>query len=248
MSEISDFVLERHADLLLLTINRPHAANAINDAVAKGLVDALADAEKDRSVRAVILTGAGERVFCAGRDLKNPLRLDPESLNRVRREESIAYNEALMSLTKPLVVALNGAAIGAGLMLALHADQVVASEHAFVSLPEIDIGIPTFLGHALVSEFSGNALANDLLLTGRRMSALEAQQRGLIHDRVPGDGLIESAMARAQFLGGKPTDTFRAAKSWILQRRRLAVRAAFAAHDHLDGAGGAANPLPGRKS
>jgi enoyl-CoA hydratase/carnithine racemase len=221
-------------------INRPAAANAINAGVTRGLVDGLTEAMADDSILAVILTGAGNRVFCAGRDLKNPLNLDPDALNRTRRDESIAYNEALMAFDKPLVVALNGAAIGAGLMLALHADQVVAAEHALLSLPEIDIGIPTILGHTLIAELAGHSVANDLVLTGRRLSAAEAQQRGLVHHVVQGSSLLDEAEACARFLGAKPRSTFRAVKRWILQRRQAAVRAAFAAHAELDLARGSA--------
>lgn len=232
----SELVSERSAGILCLTINRPRAANAINGAVAAGIVAGLAEAAGDDSIRAVILTGAGEKVFCAGRDLKNPLNLDMADLARMRREESQAYNEALLAFEKPLVVALNGATIGAGLMLALHADQVVAAEHALLSLPEINIGIATFLGHALVAEVGGNGLANDLMLTGRQMTAGEAMQKGLVHAVVPAGHLAEEALARANLLGAKPPATFRASKGWILQRRRHAVGIAYAAHDALDAA------------
>ena len=151
-----------------------------------------------------------------------PAKADPEQIN------------------KPLVVAINGAAIGAGLMLALHADQVVAADHALLSLPEIDIGIATMLGHTLVAELAGQAVANDLVLTGRRMTAAEARQRGLVHQVVQASALSDEADACARFLGAKPRLTFRAMKRWILDRRRLAVQAAFAAHAELDAAGGSA--------
>jgi len=139
-----------------------------------------------------------------------------------------------MAFEKPLVVALNGATIGAGLMLALHADQVVAAEHALLSLPEINIGIATFLGHALVAEVGGNGLANDLMLTGRQMTATEALHKGVIHAVVAAERLAQEAQACAEMLGAKPLATFRASKDWILQRRRQAVGAAYAAHDALD--------------
>lgn len=234
MTEATELIAARHGELLRLTINRPTAANAINRAVAMGLAGALADSMTDDSIRAVVITGAGHRVFCGGRDLKNPNKLAPDALTRARREESITYTEALMAFEKPLVVAINGAAIGAGLMFALHADQVVAADHAFVSLPEVDIGIATFLGHTLVAELVGQSIANDLVLTGRRITATEAKQRGLLHEVVPGSALLVAADARARFLAAKPPATFRSMKRWILERRKTMVRAAFAAHDALD--------------
>lgn len=234
MTDSPELLSEQVDDILVLSINRPRAANAINHAVAQGMVAALSEAGRQDGIRAVILTGTGEKVFCAGRDLKNPQNLDPASLNRVRREESIAYNEALMAFDKPLVLALNGATIGAGLMLALHADSVVAADHAWLSLPEINIGIPTFLGHTLIAELAGNATANDLMLSGRQMGAAEALQKGLVHAVVPSAALMTEARAHANALAAKPRETFRAAKGWILQRRRLAVRAAYAAHAALE--------------
>ncbi len=229
-----EFLSERLDSILRLTINRPRAANAINGVVTDGVVSGLAQASRDEGIRAVILTGAGDRAFCAGRDLKNPQNLSPVALNRLRREESLAYTRALMSFDKPLVVALNGVALGTGLMLALHADQVVAAEHAAIALPEIDIGIATFLGHTLVAELAGNGLANDLVLTGRRITAAEALQRGLVHSIVPFDRLALEAEARANLLAAKPVETFRDAKAWILKRRRVAVEAAYRAHDMLE--------------
>jgi enoyl-CoA hydratase/carnithine racemase len=238
-----EFLSERIDSILRLTINRPRAANAITETVAAGLVSGLAAAGRDDGIRAVILTGAGERAFSAGRDLKNPLNLEPAAFDRQRREELRTYTDALLSFEKPLVVALNGIALGAGLMLVLHADQVVAAEHATISLPEIDIGIATFLGHALVAVLAGDGVANDLALTGRRITAAEALRRGLVHAVVGSDRLATEAMASATMLGAKPVETFRQMKGWILQRRRAAVEAALRAHAMRDAGKGAASAV-----
>jgi enoyl-CoA hydratase/carnithine racemase len=228
-----EFLIERVGPLMRMTINRPRAANAINAAVADGLVAGIAEANADDAVRAVILTGAGERAFSAGRDMKNPAGLPLEQLNRQRRQESEAYTGALLGCEKPLVAALNGVAIGAGWMLAMHADQVVAAEHAVLSMPEVDIGIATFLGHALLTELVDGAVANDLVLTGRKMSAEEALRHGLVSAVAPAERLSDEAMARASLLGAKPYPTFRQMKGWILARRRRAVETAYREHDAL---------------
>jgi enoyl-CoA hydratase/carnithine racemase len=229
-SDESELLVERTGALMRLTINRPRAANAISEAVAAGLVQALAEANGDETVRAVILTGAGERAFSAGRDMKNPRGLPLDALNRQRRQESEAYTGALLGCEKPLVVALNGVAIGAGWMLAMHADQVVAAEHVVLSMPEVDIGIATFLGHALLTELVGGAVANELVLTGRKMPAQEALRHGLVSAVVPAGQLAEEALARAEALGAKPEQTFRQMKGWILARRRAAVEHAYREH------------------
>lgn len=230
----AEFLAERTGSVLRLTINRPRAANAINQAVAEGLARALGEAVRNDDIRAVVLTGAGERVFSGGRDLKNPQNLAPDAFNLQRRRELRSYTEALLSFDKPLVAALNGTALGAGLMLALHADQVVAAEHAAIALPEIDIGIAGFLGHALVSLAVGDGVANDLVLTARRVPAAEALRLGLVHAVVPLEGLASEAQARASTLGAKPTATFRQTKRWILARRRAAVEAALLAYEKLE--------------
>jgi enoyl-CoA hydratase/carnithine racemase len=228
-----EFLVERIGATMRLTINRPRAANAINAAVAAGLVSALAEANRDDSVRAVILTGVGERAFSAGRDMKNPENLPLDDLNRQRRRESEAYTHALLACEKPLVAAINGVAIGAGWMLAMHADQVIAAEHALLSMPEVDIGIATFLGHALLTELTGGALANDLVLTGRKMAAHEALRHGLVSAVVPTDRLAAETDARAAVLAAKPVETFRDMKGWILARRREAVERAYRSHDAM---------------
>jgi enoyl-CoA hydratase/carnithine racemase len=230
----AEFLAERSGSVLGLTINRPRAANAINQAVAEALACALGEALRNDDVRAVVLSGAGERAFSAGRDLKNPQNLAPEALNLQRRRELRSYTEALLSFDKPLVAALNGTALGAGLMLALHADQVVAAEHAAIGLPEIDIGIAGFLGHALVSLAAGDGVASDLVLTGRRVPAAEALRLGLAHAVVPLERLAAEAQARASMLAAKPVATFRQTKRWILARRRAAVEAALLEYEKLE--------------
>ncbi len=224
-------LVERSDALLRLTINRPAASNALSPAVIDGLVAALGRAMADDAVRAVILTGTGTRAFSGGADIKNPDNLDPERLRQQRRRCVRGYTGALLAFDKPLVVALNGIASGAGFMLALHADQIVAAEHAALVLPEIDIGLASFLAHTLVAIRLGDALANDLALTGRRLSAAEGLHHGLIAAVVPADRLAEEAAARANTLGAKPRETFRRMKRWILERRRAAVDLAFGASD-----------------
>jgi enoyl-CoA hydratase/carnithine racemase len=112
-------------------------------------------------------------------------------------------------------------------MLAMHADQVVAAEHAVLSMPEVDIGIATYLGHALLTQLVGGAVANDLVLSGRPIKADEALRHGLVSAVVAADTLIAEAEARAAMLGAKPRTTFRDMKRWVLARRREAVEKAY---------------------
>lgn len=218
---------QRKGAVLCLTINRPLVANAIDSDVAQALVARLATASRDSLIHAVILTGTGGDVFSSGRDMNRPATMDANLFERQRRSELVAYSQALLSFPKPLVVALNGAAIGAGLMLALHADHVVAASHVYLALPEINLGIATYVGHALVADSVGNAIADRLVLTGRRMGAAEALACRLVDAIVPVGGLKQAAEAAASTYVAKPPDAFEAMKARILARRRRAFYAAL---------------------
>lgn len=212
----------REGAVLLVTINRPQAANAIDRAVGEGIEAALRDAAADRDVGAVVLTGAGSRVFSAGADLKAGAELPPLGLAARRGAVLAGVLDAVLSFGKPLVAAVNGAAAGAGAMLALLADQVLAAEGARFMLPEIEHGMPTPIGLAILTELGGSALAADLVLSGRAMAAEEAARRGLAR-LVPAGSLEAEALAAARTLAGKPALAFALDKRWLQRRRRAAI-------------------------
>jgi enoyl-CoA hydratase/carnithine racemase len=199
-----------------ITLNRPRNANAIDTALADGLAAELAAAASDDSVRAVILTGAGVRVFCAGVDIRNG-----QSAEQRRRNLRLCF-WSILDFPKPLVAAINGIATGGGCMLALLADQRVASDETAFILPEIDIGIPSYPALAILSLMVGHALAADLVLSGRRLGAPEAERVGIARS-VSADALVETAEAHAAMLGSKPADTYRLCKAWLSKRMRAAI-------------------------
>jgi enoyl-CoA hydratase/carnithine racemase len=202
-----------------ITLNRPRNANAIDTALTEGLTAELAAAAEDDAVRAVVLTGAGMRVFCAGVDIRNGEGSDQRRLNLRTCFWSV------LDFPKPLVAAINGVAAGGGCMLALLADQRVVADDTAFTLPEIDIGIVTYAAMAILSLMVGHALAVDLVLSGRRLEAAEAERVGLgvATSRAK---LVETAEAHATLLGGKPADTYRICKAWLNQRMRAAIEEA----------------------
>jgi enoyl-CoA hydratase/carnithine racemase len=206
--------------VLWLGFDRPRAANAVDGTLATALAGALARAGEDERVRAVVLTGLGGRVFSAGIDVRNPGGLDHEALSTYRRTTVETCMKAILAFDKPLVAAVGGPAVGLGCMLALLADRVLASDTAYLSLPEIDIGIPTFLGVSIVRFTSGAAVARDLVLTGRRLAASEALQRGVIACCVEAAELDAAAQAEARALASKPATTYALAKQWIARGLR----------------------------
>lgn len=195
----SDAVLvERRGNVMLVTINRPEARNAVNHAVWLGCGEALAEAERDVEIRAVVITGAGDQSFCAGADLK-----------AVSRGESIAPSEpekaawgfagiVAHAISKPLIAAVNGAALGGGTEITLSSDLAVAAEHASFGLPEVKRGIIAGAGGAFrLAEQLPKKVAMEMLLTGRPIDAQRALELGLVNAVVPLDRLIDTAMGLA---------------------------------------------------
>ncbi len=214
--------------VLWLAFDRPRAGNAVNADVAQALADALAQAAGDVATVAVVLTGAGEKIFSAGIDVKNPDNLPHEALAARRRGAVEHCLEAILAFDKPLLAAVNGYAIGLGFMLALLTDRVIAADNAVFSLPEIDINIPTFLGISMVARAGGSALASDLVLSGRRMSAAEARERALIAEVVPAADLAATAQKAALMLAAKPKAAFALDKQWLKRGLREEFAAANA--------------------
>jgi len=214
--------------VLWLSFDRPRAGNAVNADVAQALADALTQAASDTGIEAVVLTGAGEKIFSAGIDVKNPDNLPHEVLAARRRGAVEHCLEAILAFDKPLLAAVNGYAIGLGFMLALLTDRVIAAEGAVFSLPEIDINIPTFLGISMVTRASGAALASDLVLSGRRMNAAEARQRALIAEVVPAAELAATVQQAALMLAAKPKAAYALNKQWMKRGLREEFAAANA--------------------
>jgi len=226
---------ERREGVLWLTFDRPRAGNAVNAEVADALATALAQAGKDAATDAVVLTGAGEKIFSAGIDVKNPDNLPHEALAARRRGAVEHCLEAILAFDKPLLAAVNGYAIGLGFMLALLTDRVIAAENAVFSLPEIDINIPTFLGISMVTRAGGSALARDLVLSGRRMSVAEARERALIAEVVPAADLAATVQKAALMLAAKPKAAYALNKQWMKRGLREEFAAANARSAEIQG-------------
>ena len=208
-----------------LTLNRPAVANSINETLTGLLSEELASATAAPDVAAVVLTGAGDRAFCAGMDIKGAA---PDIKGTAPNLLRICLT-AVLDFPKPLIIALNGAAVGGGAMFPLIADQVISTENAFLRFPEVDIGIASFTSVALISFFYGEALARDLVQTGRSVSSVEARERGIISECVPAVRIQDAAQDAATRLSAKPSISFQAVKSWQNSRVKDALRVADAA-------------------
>jgi enoyl-CoA hydratase/carnithine racemase len=199
-----------------VTLNRPEALNAISTELATALAEAVEPLATDPRVRAVVLTGAGERAFCVGADLKQRAAFDDHGWF-VQREAFRRGFAAVRRCPLPTVAAVAGFALGGGTELALACDLVVAAEDATFGLPEVRLGlVPAGGGTQLLVRRVGRSVAKDLVLTGRRVGAAEAQSLGLC-DRVvaAGEALAAATALAAEIAANAPT-AVRMAK-WALE-------------------------------
>jgi enoyl-CoA hydratase/3-hydroxypropionyl-coenzyme A dehydratase len=223
---------EQRETTLWITLNRPDKANALAVGMTEGAAAALRDAATNEAIRAIVLTGAGDRAFCAGVDVREPPLDGDAASHRARRSAALgALIDAVVDTPKPVVAALNGIASGGGAMLALLADARVAVGTAAISLPEINLGLSTFIGAEIAMEVGGLALATDLVQSGRRMPAAEALARGLLNRIVPPGELQAAAAEIAAELAGKDPMAFAANKLWLNRRVKRVLAEARAEHE-----------------
>lgn len=196
MSEI--VLYETRGAVAVLTLNRPEKLNALNYALIDRLMALLGEIERASNIRAVILTGAGERAFSAGADIaefSETVREGPDVAVRtfVRRGQSLTAR--IESFAKPVIVAVNGLAYGGGCEITEAAHLAVASDKASFAKPEINIGIPpTFGGTQRLPRLAGRKRALELLLTGDAFSAQHAYEIGLVNRLVSHDDLLPAAL------------------------------------------------------
>jgi enoyl-CoA hydratase/carnithine racemase len=232
MSSENHLQIERHDRCVCIRLNRPDKANALSVGLMEDATRVLSEAASDAATGAIVLTGAGERVFSAGADVREQPGDGDMAAHRRRRSAGLAaLIDAIIESPKPVVAALNGIASGGGAMLALLADARVAAEEAALSLPEIDLGLSTFMGAAIAEQIGGLALAVDLVQTGRRMPAREALARGLVNSVVPRAELQSAALAMAALLAQKDPRAFATNKQWLNRRMKSALAEARAAHE-----------------
>lgn len=227
---------DREGAVLTLTIDRPDARNALNGEVLEGLVDGLHAARADDAVRVVVLTGAGDRAFCAGADLAGSLQGEGGA---VERHEGLGMLrtlfDAVEELDKPLVGRVNGHALAGGFGVALACDLLVAVEDATFGTPEVKVGMWPFVISALIVEHVGPKRALDLMMTGRRMGAAEAMAWGFVNRVVPRDELDGAVDELAGQLIAAAPMALKLGRRAFHETREMAPHAAMAyLHGMLD--------------
>jgi 2-(1,2-epoxy-1,2-dihydrophenyl)acetyl-CoA isomerase len=203
MTDAPTHRVERDGAVATVTLDRPDALNAQTRASRRALLRDLRALSADAAVRGVVLTGAG-RAFCAGQDLREQGAL--EDVDQTIRETYVPIIESLVGMPKPVVAAINGAAAGAGLSLALACDVRYLSEDAVLMMAFSNIGlVPDCGGTWLLPRAVGYARAFELAATGRRVHAAEALELGLVQRVLARDEVLPAAHAFASELAARPT-------------------------------------------
>ncbi len=186
LSEINDGVAA-------ITINRPKQLNALNKKTIEELHDALASAEGDSSVRVITLTGSGEKAFVAGADIKEFADFSVEQGEELAAKGQSQLFDFIENLSKPVVAAVNGYALGGGLELAMSCHIRIASDNALMGLPETSLGlIPGYGGTQRLTQLAGKGKAFEMIFTAKMMGAEEAAACGLVNQVVPQAELSEA--------------------------------------------------------
>ena len=213
MSNYQYILVDRDERVGIATLNRPKELNAINFQLVSELADALEAFDSDEEIRCIVITGAGDRAFAAGADIKemsdkSPIQMmfgDFESWNRIRL------------IKKPMIAAVGGFALGGGCELAMHCDMIIASENARFGQPEIKLGVmPGAGGTQRLARTFGKYRTMEMVLTGANFTAQEMADHGLVNHVVPKGEHLTEAIKLAKVVAAQPPIAARLAKNAIL--------------------------------
>ncbi len=213
--EFKNLLMTSDNGIVTVTLNRPKALNALNRATLGELQQLFADLERDTEVKAIIVTGAGEKAFVAGADIA-----EMEQMTALEARDFARFGQqvfaAIENCSKPVIAAVNGFALGGGCELAMACDIRLASEKAKFGQPEVNLGIiPGFAGTQRLSRLIGKGRAKELIFTGDMVDAAEALRLGLANKVVAPEELLEAARNLAQKIAAKGPVAIRFGKEAI---------------------------------
>jgi enoyl-CoA hydratase/carnithine racemase len=196
----------------ILTLDEPAKLNALSAGIRNGILESLKKADADEAIRVVIITGSGDKAFCAGADIGD-MDFDPEKA----RAFLIAALEVLSApenTRKPVISAVNGIAYGGGFELAMASDFIIASDRARFAVPEIKLGLLPAFAVVRLADIVGRAKAKEMSMLGDPISAEEASRLGLVLRVVPHQSVLAEALAFAERIASKPRFAVQLAKSF----------------------------------
>lgn len=196
----NELVIETEGAIRILTLNRPERRNALSRSLREKLIEAFLDVRADPAVWVVVLAGTGERAFCAGADLKEePPAVGRRDLGPMHGTEPLLF-EVIAGTGKPVIAAVNGAAVGGGLELMLASDICIAAEGAKMGLTEAKVGMGATYASVVLPRTIPSAIALEMMFTGRLIDAHEAWHWGLVNKVVPAAEVFEEAMEMARII------------------------------------------------
>jgi len=205
----------RDKGVAIVTINRPKALNALNQQVLDEVLPALKSLDQDGGVRAIILTGSGDKAFVAGADIK---MMNSLQFAEVVKMDMFWAWQQMREIRKPIIAAINGFALGGGCEVAMLCDIIIASDKARFGQPEITLGtIPGMGGTQRLTRAVGKSKAMEWILSGKQFSAEEAERAGLVSRVVPHAQLLPEALALAERIGEMSVPVVAAAKEAVLR-------------------------------
>jgi enoyl-CoA hydratase len=209
-----NILVERRERVGLIRLNRPEALNALNQALLAEVMEALEAFDRDDQIHVMVLAGS-DKAFAAGADIKE---MSGKTASQMRAQDLLAVFGRIRALRKPVIAAVSGWALGGGCELAMSCDLIVASESARFGQPEITIGvIPGAGGTQRLTHAVGKALAMEMVLNNRTLTAQEALQFGLVNRVAPRERYLDEALALAAEIAGRAPLAVRAAKKMVNQ-------------------------------
>jgi enoyl-CoA hydratase len=225
--EFKYLLLKTNEGIATLTINRPESLNALNSSVLAELECALYELDLDAAVKVAILTGAGEKAFVAGADIKEMSGLSSFAAHAFMRTGQRVML-LIERMNKPVIAAVNGFALGGGLELALACDFIYASEKAKLGLPEVGLGImPGFGGTQNLARLIGPNKAKEMIFTGKMIPAQKALSWGIVNEVFAPEELMEKTLETAREIAGKGTLGVRYSKDSVANGLNMAKEDGF---------------------
>lgn len=216
------------APIAKLTLNRPEVLNAWHKPMRQELVAHLRELNADPAIRAILITGAGDRAFCAGQDLNEAKDFDAGDAALWIEEWRELY-DAVRAASKPVVAALNGVAAGSAFQFALFCDIRIGHQGSRMGQPEINAGIASITGPFIMAEMMGLSRTVEMALTGRLIDGEEAYRIGILHHLVDAADVQARAEAVALELAAKPPGAMALDKAWLREMTQTRFEAAMAA-------------------
>jgi len=198
-----NILLNKENKIAVITINRPESLNALNAKTISELSSALEELNEDAECRAIILTGSGEKSFVAGADIKEFSDFGQEKAQELARNGHHSLFNKIENMTKPVIAAVNGFALGGGLELAMACHIRYASENAKLGLPEVTLGlIPGYGGTQRLPKLVGKGIANEMIFSAKMVPAARAKEIGLVNEVYPIEELLTKTRELANTIAG----------------------------------------------